>query len=71
MKVLELAGGVMDELASPVGPRKDLVQNHCLEFMQLIKVILASSLNNLLFITRLHWYIIIDSSGSISIINII
>ncbi|XP_050891670.1 mediator of RNA polymerase II transcription subunit 11 isoform X2 [Lathyrus oleraceus] len=36
-KVLELAGGVMDELASPVGPRKDLVQNHCLEFMQLIK----------------------------------
>jgi len=71
VKVLELAGGVMDELASPVGPRKDLVQNHCLEFMQLIKVILASSLNNLLFITRLHWYIIIDSSGSISIINII
>ncbi|KAF1869820.1 hypothetical protein Lal_00017397 [Lupinus albus] len=37
VKVLELAGGVMDELASPVGPRKDLVQNHCLEFMQLIK----------------------------------
>ncbi|RDY02704.1 Mediator of RNA polymerase II transcription subunit 11, partial [Mucuna pruriens] len=37
VKVLELAGGVMDELASPVGPRKDMVQNHCLEFMQLIK----------------------------------
>ncbi|OIW17589.1 hypothetical protein TanjilG_08867 [Lupinus angustifolius] len=37
VKVLELAGGVMDELASPVGPRKELVQNHCLEFMQLIK----------------------------------
>ncbi|KAK7380290.1 hypothetical protein VNO78_32798 [Psophocarpus tetragonolobus] len=37
VKVLELAGGVMDELSSPVGPRKDLVQNHCLEFMQLIK----------------------------------
>jgi mediator of RNA polymerase II transcription subunit 11 len=43
VKVLELAGGVMDELASPVGPRKDLVQNHCLEFMQLIKVILLVS----------------------------
>ncbi|MED6213791.1 Mediator of RNA polymerase II transcription subunit 11, variant 2 [Stylosanthes scabra] len=37
VKVLELAGGVMDELASPLGPRKDVVQNHCLEFMQLIK----------------------------------
>ncbi|KAG5134118.1 hypothetical protein JHK82_025306 [Glycine max] len=37
VKVLELVGGVMDELASPVGPRKDVVQNHCLEFMQLIK----------------------------------
>jgi hypothetical protein len=50
VKVLELAGGVMDELASPVGPRKDLVQNHCLEFMQLIKVILSLlSLNNSLF----------------------
>ncbi|XP_054792303.1 mediator of RNA polymerase II transcription subunit 11-like isoform X3 [Prosopis cineraria] len=36
-KVLELAGGVMDELASSTGPRKDVVQNHCLEFMQLIK----------------------------------
>jgi len=71
VKVLELAGGVMDELASPVGPRKDLVQNHCLEFMQLIKVILALSLNNSLFITRLHWYITIDSSGSFSIISII
>ena len=54
MKVLELAGGVMDELASSVGPRKDLVQNHCLQFMQLIKVILALSLNHSLFITRLH-----------------
>ncbi|KAF7803812.1 mediator of RNA polymerase II transcription subunit 11 [Senna tora] len=37
IKVLELAGGVMDELASSTGPRKDVVQNHCLEFMQLIK----------------------------------
>jgi len=41
VKVLELAGGVMDELASPVGPRKDVVQNHCLEFMQLIKVLVS------------------------------
>lgn len=31
----------MDELASPVGPRKDVVQNHCLEFMQLIKVLVS------------------------------
>ncbi|KAL5153110.1 Mediator of RNA polymerase II transcription subunit 11 [Glycine soja] len=37
VKVLEFAVGVMDELASPIGPRKDVVQNHCLEFMQLIK----------------------------------
>ncbi|KAG4911731.1 hypothetical protein JHK82_052334 [Glycine max] len=39
VKVLEFAVGVMDELASPIGPRKDVVQNHCLEFMQLIKVL--------------------------------
>ncbi|XP_054776895.1 mediator of RNA polymerase II transcription subunit 11-like [Prosopis cineraria] len=37
VKVLELAGGVMDELSSPAGPRKEVVQNHCLDFMQLIK----------------------------------
>ncbi|XP_059437808.1 mediator of RNA polymerase II transcription subunit 11 [Corylus avellana] len=37
VRVLELAGGVMDELASPTGPRKDFINNHCLEFMQLIK----------------------------------
>lgn len=35
--VLELAGGVMDELANPSGPRKDLVNNYCSEFMKLIK----------------------------------
>ncbi|RYR67025.1 hypothetical protein Ahy_A03g013249 isoform A [Arachis hypogaea] len=29
--------GVMDELASPISPRKDVVQNYCLEFMQLIR----------------------------------
>lgn len=35
----------MDELSSPTGPRKEVVQNHCLEFMQLIKVIAFPSLN--------------------------
>nr|GMD92959.1 mediator of RNA polymerase II transcription subunit 11-like isoform X1 [Ipomoea batatas] len=35
--VLELTGGVMEELANPSGPRKDLINNHCSEFMQLIK----------------------------------
>jgi hypothetical protein len=33
----------MDELANPIGPRKELVNNHCLEFMQLIKVLLFLS----------------------------
>ncbi|KAK7840057.1 mediator of RNA polymerase II transcription subunit 11 [Quercus suber] len=37
VRVLELAGGVMDEMANPTGPRKELINNHCLEFMQLIK----------------------------------
>lgn len=37
VKVLELAGGVMDELANPTGPRKECINNHCREFMQLIK----------------------------------
>lgn len=37
VKVLELAGGVMDELANPTGPRKEYINNHCREFMQLIK----------------------------------
>lgn len=35
--VLELAGGVMDELANPAGPRTDILNNHCREFMQSIK----------------------------------
>ncbi|KAI9159899.1 hypothetical protein LWI28_003068 [Acer negundo] len=35
--VLELAGGVMDELANPTGPRKEFINNHCREFMQKIK----------------------------------
>ncbi|XP_056171032.1 mediator of RNA polymerase II transcription subunit 11-like [Syzygium oleosum] len=37
MKVLELAGEVMAELANPAGPRKEFINNHCREFMQLIK----------------------------------
>ncbi|KDP20679.1 hypothetical protein JCGZ_21150 [Jatropha curcas] len=37
VRVLELAGGVMDELASPTGPRKEFINNHCREFMQMIK----------------------------------
>ncbi|KAL6990703.1 Mediator of RNA polymerase II transcription subunit 11 [Sarracenia purpurea var. burkii] len=37
VRVLELAGGVTDELSSPGGPRKELVSNHCAEFMQSIK----------------------------------
>lgn len=28
----------MDEMANPSGPRKELINNHCSEFMQLIKV---------------------------------
>lgn len=37
IKVLELAGGVMDELANPAGPRKESINQHCREFMQSIK----------------------------------
>lgn len=37
VRVLELAGGVTDELSNPSGPRKDLVNKHCAEFMQSIK----------------------------------
>lgn len=45
--VMELAGGVMDELANPTGPRNEFINNHCREFMQLMKVFtyLASSLS--------------------------
>lgn len=42
VRVLELAGGVMDELANPTGPRKEFINNHCREFMQLIKVTFLS-----------------------------
>ncbi|KAI3928520.1 hypothetical protein MKW98_024121 [Papaver atlanticum] len=37
VRVLELAGGVMDELSNPTGPRVEVVNNHCREFMQSIK----------------------------------
>ncbi|XP_050214374.1 mediator of RNA polymerase II transcription subunit 11 [Mercurialis annua] len=37
VRVLEVAGGVMDELAAPTGPRKESINNHCREFMQMIK----------------------------------
>ncbi|XWS12904.1 hypothetical protein CRYUN_Cryun37aG0130200 [Craigia yunnanensis] len=37
VRVLELAGGVMDELANPTGPRKEFINNHCCEFMKMIK----------------------------------
>ncbi|KAL3716028.1 hypothetical protein ACJRO7_007748 [Eucalyptus globulus] len=43
IKVLELASGVMNELASPAGPRKEFINNHCREFMQLIKDIQKSN----------------------------
>ena len=35
----------MDEMANPTGPRKELINNHCLEFMQLIKVCLFFNMN--------------------------
>ncbi|MFS8015573.1 putative mediator complex, subunit Med11 [Helianthus anomalus] len=38
-RVLELAGGLMEEFAIPSGPRKELINNHCSEFMQLINKI--------------------------------
>ncbi|KAF5804092.1 putative mediator complex, subunit Med11 [Helianthus annuus] len=37
VRVLELAGGVMEEFSNPNGPRKELVNSHCSEFMQIIK----------------------------------
>ncbi|THU63936.1 hypothetical protein C4D60_Mb01t21100 [Musa balbisiana] len=39
VRVLELAGSVMDELASSTGPRADFLAVHCREFMQSIKEI--------------------------------
>ncbi|KAF9598739.1 hypothetical protein IFM89_031407 [Coptis chinensis] len=37
VRVLEIAGGVMDELSNSTGPRVEIVNNHCREFMQSIK----------------------------------
>ncbi|KAK6233668.1 hypothetical protein QUC31_006074 [Theobroma cacao] len=37
VRVLDLVGGVMDELANPTGPRKEFINNHCREFMKMIK----------------------------------
>ncbi|GFQ02864.1 mediator of RNA polymerase ii transcription subunit 11 [Phtheirospermum japonicum] len=37
VRVLELAGGVMDEMSNPSGPRKELINSQCTEFMQLVK----------------------------------
>ncbi|KAL5723594.1 Mediator of RNA polymerase II transcription subunit 11 [Ranunculus cassubicifolius] len=37
VRVLELAGGVMEELSNSTGPRAEVINNHCREFMQSIK----------------------------------
>lgn len=39
VRVMELAGSVMDELANSTGPRNEVVANYCREFMQSIKEI--------------------------------
>lgn len=42
VRVLELAGSVMDELANSTGPRTEVLAGHCREFMQSIKVYLGA-----------------------------
>ncbi|XP_073018647.1 mediator of RNA polymerase II transcription subunit 11-like [Primulina eburnea] len=37
VRVLELAGGVMEEMGNPSGPRKELVNSSCGEVMQSVK----------------------------------
>ncbi|KAF5177690.1 Mediator of rna polymerase ii transcription subunit [Thalictrum thalictroides] len=37
VRVLELAGGVMEELSNSTGPRVEIINTHCREFMQSIK----------------------------------
>ncbi|EPS62357.1 hypothetical protein M569_12436, partial [Genlisea aurea] len=37
VRILNLAGGIMEEMWSPNGPRKELVNSHCSEFMKLVK----------------------------------
>jgi hypothetical protein len=39
VRVLELAGSVMEELGNPQGPRADAVAAHCREFMLSMKVL--------------------------------
>ncbi|KAL0904574.1 hypothetical protein M5K25_026701 [Dendrobium thyrsiflorum] len=39
VRVLELAGLVMDELANSTGPRTEVLAGHCREFMKSIKEI--------------------------------
>ncbi|ESQ50687.1 hypothetical protein EUTSA_v10022907mg [Eutrema salsugineum] len=52
VRVLDIAGGVMDELASPSGPKKEFINSHCREFMQSMKVAysISSSLLHLGFL---------------------
>ncbi|MQM19343.1 hypothetical protein Taro_052345 [Colocasia esculenta] len=47
VRVLELAGTVMDELAGPSSPRKDAIAGHCHEFMKSIRVLLPASFPSL------------------------
>ncbi|XP_065875539.1 mediator of RNA polymerase II transcription subunit 11 isoform X2 [Euphorbia lathyris] len=47
VRVLELAGGVMDELTSPAGPRKEFINSHCRDFMQMIKEIQVTLRNEI------------------------
>uniref|UniRef100_A0A251S6P7 Mediator of RNA polymerase II transcription subunit 11 n=1 Tax=Helianthus annuus TaxID=4232 RepID=A0A251S6P7_HELAN len=42
--VSKLLTRLMEEFAIPSGPRKELINNHCSEFMQLIKNIQVTSL---------------------------
>ncbi|KAJ6797268.1 mediator of RNA polymerase II transcription subunit 11 [Iris pallida] len=39
VRVVELTGCVMDELANSTGPRNDVIASHCREFMQSMKEI--------------------------------
>jgi hypothetical protein len=43
---VELAGGVMEELAKAGGPRNEVVTVQCQEFMQAVKVMLLSSFSS-------------------------
>ncbi|XP_031503197.1 uncharacterized protein LOC116266215 isoform X2 [Nymphaea colorata] len=51
--VLELAGGVMEELGNATGPRMDVLNSHCLDFMQSIKNPITSGPSYLL--ASLSW----------------